>query len=259
MAVDTNILISLHGSLIGLNVAHDLLIDGKLAVANPNSPANRITWSDDFLGDAINTQYNFQEGSDTAADFAISVQKGGVARLSTAASATLTMAVNGAQVDLGALNWYASSGGLSMEVRLKCDAVTTLALFIGFTDQTSALEMPWTLFGTTFTSNQSDGFGFLFDTAATTDTIRCVGVAADVDVTTVDTSDAWAAATYKKFRLECDTAGTVKYYIDGVLVATIALAVTPTVALVPYIGGFARAASARNIDIDYLRASVDRA
>lgn len=258
MANDTNVLVSLHGSRIGLNAAGDLIIDNKIAVANPNNPVTRITWYDDFLGDALNTQYNFQEGSDTAADFAINVQKGGVARLSTAASATLTMAVNGAQVDLGALNWYASNGGLSMEVRLKCDAVTTLALFIGFTDQTSALEMPWTGSTTTYTSNQSDGFGFLFDTGFTTKTIRCVGVAADTDVTNVDTSDAWAAATYKKFRLECDASGTVKYYIDGVLVATIALAVTPTVALVPIIAGFARAASARNIDIDYLRASMDR-
>lgn len=258
MTIDTTILVSLHGSRIGLNAAGDLIIDGKVAVANPNNPVTRVTWYDDFLGDAILTPYNFQEGSDTAADFAINVQKGGVARLSTAASATVTMAVNGAQVDLGALNWYAGNGGLAMEVRVKLDAITTGAWFFGFTDQTSALEMPWTGSTVTYTSNQSDGFGFLFDTGFTSATIRCVGVKADTDVTNIDTSDAWAAATYKKFRVECDAAGTVKYYIDGVLVATIANAVTVTAPLVPVLAGFARAASARNLDIDYLRASMDR-
>lgn len=258
MALNTDPLVTLHGRRFGITNEGNVVLDGRIAIVNPNNPAQRIIHYDDFLGDSLSSLYNFQEGSDTAADFAINVQKGGVGRLSTAASATLTMAVNGAQVDLGALNWYASNGGLTMEARIKCDAVTTLALFIGFTDQTAALEMPWTLSVTTFTSNQSDGFGFLLDTAATTDTIRCVGVAADTDVTTVDTSDAWAAATYKKFRLECDAAGTAKYFIDGVLVATIALACTPTVALVPVIAGFARAASARNIDIDYLRVEMDR-
>lgn len=258
MALDRNILVSLHGSRLGLNSAGHLLADGKFMAMSGNLPADRIVWYDDFLGDAILTPYNFQEGSDTAADFAINEQKNGVARLSTAANATLTMAVNGAQVDLGKLNWYASNGGLTMETRLKADAVTTLALFVGFTDQVSALEMPWTGSTGTYTSNQSDGFGFLYDTGFTSATIRAVGVKGDTDAANVDTAVVPVLAVYNKLRLECDTAGTVKYFIDGVLKATIPNAVTTTVGLVPVIAGFARAASARNIDIDYLFCAADR-
>lgn len=259
MALNTTPLVTIHGRRLGLTPEGHMLLDEKIAYCNPNRPADRIVWYDDFLGDAILTPYNFQEGSDTAADFAINEQKGGIARLSTAASATLTMAVNGTQVDLGKLNWYPNSGGLSMEVRLKVDAITTLALFVGFTDQVSALEMPWTLSVVTYTSNQSDGFGFLFDTAATLATIRCVGVKGDTDAGNIDTGLAYVAATFIKLRLECDTAGTVSYFINGVLVAVIPNACTVTVPLVPVIAGFARAASARNMDIDYIHAAVDRA
>jgi hypothetical protein len=257
MATDTNVLLSLHGRVIGLNKNKDLLIDGRVAVSAPDNPAGQVVWFADFLGDALPGEVNYQEGSNGAATFAINVQAGGVARLTTAGS-TDSMAVSGAQVDGGALNWEADNGGLVYETRVKIDAITAVVLFIGFTDQTAALEMPWTLSGTTFTSNQSDGFGFLFDTAATTDTIRCVGVDTDVDVTAVDTGNAWLAATWMKFRLECDVNGQVKFYIDGSLVATIAACVTPTVALVPYIGGFDHGGAARNVDIDYMYAAMNR-
>lgn len=259
MALDRNPLVTLHGRRLGLTKDGHMVCDEKFMAMNGNRPADRVVWYDDFLGDAILTPYNFQEGSDTAATFAIDVQKNGVARLATAASGTFTMAVNGAQVDLGALNWYAGNGGLVFEARVKCDAVTTLALFIGFTDQTSALEMPWTGSTVTYTSNQSDGCGFLYDTGFTSATIRAVGVKADTDVTNVDTSVVPVLAVYNKFRVEVDTAGTATYFIDGVKVATIANAVTTTVALVPVIAGFARAASVRNIDIDYWFTAQDRA
>jgi len=259
MAIDTNILVSLHGNRIGINKNGDLIVDGKVAVSSAANASNRVRLFTDFLGDAITSELNFQEGSDTAATFAISAAKNGVAILTTAASATVTMAVNGAQVDGGALNWYAGNGGLYFETTVKLDDITTGAWFFGFTDQTSALEMPWTISSTTYTSNGDDGFGFLFDTAATTDTIRCVGVKATVDGTAVDTSDAWAATTYKKFRCEADTLGNARFFIDGLLVGSIANAVTPTVALVPYIGGFARAASARALSIDYFDTGMDRA
>lgn len=258
MAIDRNILVSLHGNRLGLNTAGDLIADGRVMAPNAGNPVSRVTWFTDFLGDTLPAELNYQEGSDTAATFALVAAKSGTAVLTTAASATVTMAVNGAQVDGGSLNWYASNGGLSFETRISLSAITTGAWFFGFTDQTSALEMPWTISATTYTSNSTDGFGFLFDTGATSATIRCVGVATDVDGTAVDTSDAWAATTYKKFRCECDTSGTAKFYIDGLLVGTIALAVTTTVALVPVIAGFARAASARAATIDYIWTAQDR-
>jgi hypothetical protein len=219
----------------------------------------RVVWAPDFLGDTLPAELNYQEGSDGAATFALSVANNGVALLTTAASSTLTMAANGAQVDGGALNWYAANGGLVFETRVKSDIITNVAWYFGFTDQTASLEMPATLSTTVYTTNMSDGFGFLFDSAATTVTIRAVGVKADTDATHVDTSDAWAAATYKRFRCECDTSGNATFFIDGALVASVANAVTPSVALVPYIGGFARSAAAKALSIDYIYVAQDRA
>ena len=250
---------SLHGRTLGLTDRHHLVVDGRIAHLNPFYQ-DQIVFMDDFLGDAIDSRYNFQEGTDSAtSDFAILADEiGGAARLTTGDSATTTMAGNGVQVDLGELNFKAANGGLSFETRLKCDAILHLSLFIGFTDQVSALEAPWTLTTATYTSNQSDGCGFLFDNAATTDTIRCVGVKANTDASNVDTADAWAAATYKKFRIDVGSDEVARFYIDEALVATIASALTKTVGLSPVITAFSESAASILIDIDYLRVTMDR-
>ena len=259
MAIDREILVSLHGRRLGLTKDGNLVCDEKLMAPNGNAPAQSVVWYDDFLGDALGSPYNFQEGTDSGtSDAAINVQKGGVVRITTGDSATHTMAGNGAQLDLGALNWYASNGGLAMETRVKLDGITDVALFIGFTDQTSALEMPWDLSVVTYTSNQSDGCGFLFDTAATTDTIRCVGVKNNTDATLTDTGLAYVAATWMKLRIEVDTAGIAKFFIDGVLVATMADALTTTVALVPVFAIYSSATASVLLDVDYLHVKMDR-
>jgi hypothetical protein len=259
MAIDRNILVSLHGNRLGLNTAGDLIADGRIMALNAGSPARRVTWFDDFLGDTINAGYALLEGTDSAtSDFAISTGVGGTAILTTGDSATHTMAGNGISVDLGALFWKASNGGLTFETRIQLDVITNVAYFVGFTDQVTPLEMPWGLSTTTYTSNQSDGFGFLFDTAATTDTIRCVGVKADTDGTPVDTSLAPVAATYMTLRVECDTAGTARFYADGVLVGTITNAVTTTVALTPIIAAYSSATSSVVFTVDYWYTAMDR-
>lgn len=265
MSIDRNIQTSLHGRRLGLSKDNNLISAdsyGRPTIIglNSSSPSQRVVWNDDFIGDAILTPYNFQEGSDTStSDFAILAGGiGGFARMTTGDSATLTMAGNGAQVDLGALNWKPNKGGLVFDSWITTDAITTVAFFMGFTDQVAALEMPWTLSTTTYTSNQSDGCGFLFDTAATTDTIRCVGVKGDVDATAVDTSNAWATATATRFTVRADDDGYARYYINGALVATIANAFTTTVALTPVIAAFARATTAVNFDIDNFYVAQDR-
>lgn len=260
MANDTNILVSLHGNRIGLNKSGDLVMDGKIALPNRNAPASRVEFFDDFLGDSMDGRWNFQEGADTATSgVAIAAGNNGVIEITTGDSATTTMAGNGAQLDLGALNWKASGGGLSMECRIKTSAITSVSLFVGFTDQIASLENPYSLSGTTYTSNASDAVGFLFDTAATTDTIRCVGVKADTDATNVDTSIAYVADTYKKLRIEIDVNGVAKFWIDGVLYATMSAAVTAATALVPVIAGYSSLnGSTRVFTVDYVHVAQDR-
>jgi hypothetical protein len=265
MPMDKQIQTSLHGRKLGLTKDGSLVGEERVIALAGDRMADRIVWQDDFLGDAIATQYNFQEGVDAAtSDFAILAGGiGGKARLTTGDAAGVDFANNGVQVDLGILNWQASNGGLSFETIVELSANTLVALFIGFTD-TAAFEMPWTLSGTTFTSTQTDGFGFLFDTAATTDTIRCVAVKADVDKTSVDTADVFTAATVYKFRCELvvnpanSALWDAVFYINNVRVGYISDAITAGTDLTPVIAAFSRTTATRTLDIDFWRTAMDR-
>jgi hypothetical protein len=103
------------------------------------SPVHEVF--DDFLGDSIDTKWNTQLGTDGACASAISVAVGGMLRLTTGAGAGVDYAANGVQFE-GALNWQANQARLVFETKIKQSALTSIALFFGFTDQVAALEMP---------------------------------------------------------------------------------------------------------------------
>lgn len=210
---------------------------------------------DDFNGDTLNTDlYTIPtKGSDAATvDFTItSGGVGGIVTGTTGAGAGGTYAVNGIQLG-GALQWKASAGDLEFEARVKISAITNVAIYVGLSDQVSSLEEAASLSGTTFTTNATDAVGFLFDTAATTDTIRCVGVKNDVDATHVDTSLAYVADTYRIFTIKVDTSGNANFFIDDSPVGYIASAVTDSVALAPYLGACSRAAASRTVTCDWV-------
>jgi hypothetical protein len=214
---------------------------------------SNVTLMDDFLGKAIGATWGVQKGSDGGTvNFAFLAGTSGIVRATTGAGAGASYAANGVQLD-HALNWKAGNGNLVFETKMKISAITTIAFYVGFTDQLSALECPVTLSGTTFTTNATDAVGFLFDTNATTDTIRCVGVANDVDATMQDTGLAPVAATFKTYRVEVSAAGVATFFIDGVQVGTAMTgAVTTTIALTPVIACFTEAAGSATIDVDYI-------
>lgn len=217
---------------------------------------NRFAMFDDFEGDVIRDQWTIAAGSDSPAAGALTEAVNGKLRLTTGNS-NASLAADGVQVT-SFLNWN-TANGLEFECVLQVDVITNLQLFVGFTDQRASLEMPFTLSGTTYTSVATDGFGFLFDTAATTDTIRCVGVANDVDVTHVDSGVAYVAATDKKLRISVGRNNTAKFYIDDVLVATIASITRSSIPLALVV--CARAAGdtvSKNVDIDYISAARAR-
>jgi hypothetical protein len=222
-------------------------------------PAPRMF--DDFLGDVLADQWGVRKGSDGAcADFAIAAAANGTIAATTGAGAGASMAANGVQLEQS-LNWKPSQGNLVFEARVKLDAVTTVALFAGLTDQVAALEMPATLGGSdALTTNFSDGVGFLFDTAADTDDIWLVGVKADTDATKQDSGLAFAADSWRVLRIELDSAGNASFFIDGVQRGTaMANATTASVALTPVIAGFSRAAASRVVTVDYVLVQADRA
>ncbi len=211
--------------------------------------------SDDFKGADLDARYSLNEGNDDVA--ALPALRAGVhhgeMRLTTGNAGTGT-AADGSVWGGPAACWEAEEGQITLTVRAKISAITDVAFFIGLTDTlpASTLEMPATLAVATYTTIATDAVGFLFDTAATTDTLRAVGVKNDVDATHVDTAVAPVADTYKVFKLAVDVAGTARFYLDGVLKATVENAVSPGVDLVPIIIAEARAAAGRTMDVDYV-------
>lgn len=256
----SQILKSLHGRILGLDQKNRLIAKGFRAGYNGSqidmpSPT-RVALTDDFLGDVVADQWNFTEGTDsTTSDGAIVEGVNGVFRL-TAGDSAGTIAADGAQLN-SALGWKANQGDLVFEARFKLGAVTTVSAFIGFTD-TKALEAPFSLAGTAYTSNATDAVGVLFDTEATDDTWRLVGVKADVDVTSALTV-APVADTYEVWRIEVDTAGKATFFRNGAAVGSLTGALTPTVALTPvFIIRPQGAVAGRTLDIDYVHVSANR-
>jgi hypothetical protein len=155
---------------------------------------------------------------------------------------TASMAVSGIQLARG-LNWKANMGGLRQLWRVKLGIITNIAVFIGFTDQVAALEMPIqsAASANTITTNATDACGFFFDTSMTADTWWTAGVKADVDTTHFNTTFAPVADTYAYFGIEVSALGAASFFYNGQQVGTtMANAVTATVALTPVIAAFNR-------------------
>lgn len=148
------------------------------------------------------------------------------------------------------------------EARVALVAVTAIGFGIGFTDTTGIANAgPFTLATTTWTTTAVDGAALVFDTDATTDTIRYISVKNNTDTTGGDTSLVPVAGTYATYRVECEMGSTVtaKFYVDGVLVGTIADAFTSTTALTPFISiGTRTGSSAQTGLVDYAKAWQNR-
>lgn len=239
--------------------ARDLLRLSKYGVSFDHRA--KSIFEDDFHGDTLDTKYSGAKGADAQAVVpTINSQVNGVVRL-TSGDVGDTFANDGSSLT-HELNWKANQNNLFIEGRIKpVSSVANVAFFFGFSDSlaTGTLEAPFTLSGTTFTSNATDAVGILFDTAATTDTIRCVGVKADTDATPIDTSIAPVADTSYWVEIYVDSSGNATFLIDGVNYGTIANAVTASVALTPILTIVTRTTASKSIDLDYWRYGADRA
>lgn len=221
------------------------------------------TYEDDFLGDVLADQWNGRAGTDGACVAPIigGSVLGGYVRLVGGAGAGADMATNGSQLDAGVLNWRTDNISFEMQFRIKLDTITSVAWFVGMTDQISALEMPFTLGpGDALTSNASDAVGVLFDTAADTDNWWLVGVANDVDATKQNSALAPTANVYETWRIQVTAAGVARFWRNKTLIGTsMTAAVRGTVLLTPVIAGFSRTAVVRRIDCDVIRMRSQRA
>lgn len=219
-----------------------------------------VSQFDDFLGDVVADQWNYTEGTDsaTSAGAVLAGAPGGVFRMTTGDAGT-GLAADMCQIS-GFLNFRASNGDLVFETRVKPSAITTWYLFVGFTDVIT-LEAPIESAGSanTLTSNAADGVGIMFDSRMAIDNFWAVGVKNDVDGIAVDTGVAPVAAEYNTIRVAVDKLGNASFSIDGVEVAYVANAITPTAVVCPTIAVSKTSVDASmNLDVDYIGASMKR-
>ena len=220
-----------------------------------------VYWND-FLGNAVYDNIDEVSGTDPEAVQAIAVEQYGVYQL-TSGDAGTGVAADTEVAHFTGLEWSADQGSLVFEVRLHTDTATTTAgICAGFTDDTSTVEMPSTISGTTITTVAADGVMFCYDTDATTDQWYAIGVAGGTDATgNAITGVAPTADVYQVLRIEVEAAGGVaRFYIDGALVVTTtANSVTAATLLSPFVAVDSNdTATSQVVDVDYVYVGADR-
>lgn len=260
MANDT-IQVSIHStgaSGFGLTSDGNLVSEGRFIGL---VPSEQIVLFDDFLGDVIADQWNVVEGADTTtSDAAIVNGLGGLLRLTTGDSATLTYAGNGIQVTQGAFfNFRAAEGGLELEARIRLDNIATAAFFVGFTDN-GAFEAPIEASGTAngITTTATDAVGIMFDTRMADDVLWGVGVANDVDAVPVNLGIAPVNNTFITLGVKVDASGRATFLVNKRAVGVAANAVRANIALTPTIAATSLVAASRLLDVDYIHAKANR-
>jgi hypothetical protein len=259
------VLKSLHGRIFG--IADDdstVCAKGIRAGDFPRqflqpSPLHVVTL-DDFDGAAILGTWGVTKGSDGGcANFAINAALSGTIRATTGAGAGASMAVNGVQVS-GHLNFQANAGGCEFGYRVKLGAITTAAIFVGWTNQVAALQMPLNGAGggNGFTVNANDCVGMLFDTTMTNATWWAASAKGGVATAGINSGVAPIAAAYDDVFVQVDANGNASFYLDGVSVGSIQGAVTANVPLAPVIAAFRRSAASTTLDADYIYSAMNR-
>lgn len=251
-------LTSIHGRLLMIDSAGNLYSNGRLILASDQNPMQKVRMVDDFQGDVIADEWAALVGSGGAAAVAITVGIGGLL-LFTSDDTAGTMAADGAQL-VGVRSFQASNGGLVFETRIRNNtALTTRSIFCGFTDSAS-IEAAIVSAGAadTITTTATDAVGFMFDSRMDTDEWWAVGVANDVDAAHATTGVAPVADAFDRLRVEVDTAGKAKFYVNGALKKTLTGCVTPATDLVPTISIFSTTTAVVTATADYILAEMDR-
>ncbi len=228
-------------------------VDGR-AVYSAASPRHLY---DDFGGGINSTIWTTTKGSDAQSVIATAVTGAPNGEITLVSGDAGTGIAGDGSVICSPLVFEAEEGKIVAYWRAKISNISDVWMFFGFTDTLSSgtLEQPASLSGTTYTTTATDAIGFLYDTAATTDTFRLVGVANDVDATHVDTAVAPVADTYIDFILVIDTDGSAIGYINGTQVGTLAAgAVRPTIDLCLFAGVNSRTTTIKTMTVDAMGA-----
>lgn len=185
---------------------------------------------------------------------------GGAIIFTTGTDAAGTFATNGAMVTTPRI-WVPGNRKLTAEIITNRNSSSSHASFIGFTDQSTALEFPATLgAGDAITPVADDFCGFLYDTGADTDMLWCVSRKAAGTSQLVNTGlvPGNTSGDYDVWRIEINNSGTATFYVNGVLAGTITSAITTNITLAFMIGIFGRTASQRYLRVPRVNISMTR-
>lgn len=237
-------------------------VDGVLV---NDSRTGKIFVADHFKATTINTAWNLNKGNDAqAVNFAFDATIVGGAVKGTTGDAGSGVAADGVAISINNPIQRSTTKKTELALSFLIDDITNVQFFLGLTDVLPAttLEQPFSLATTTYTSTATDAAGILFDTAATTDTLRLVSVANDVDGTLIDTGVAFAQAVWYDVLVTLNADGSVEFRVwlasDGAvfsLGSTYKLpagAVRTGVNLYPIVQGCARTTAVRNLSLDYM-------
>lgn len=163
-------------------------------------------------------------------------------------------------LSLDALNFKANQGNLVIEARLKVDDIANGAyIFVGFSDVIDTTsEAPLFFTADAIDSDAANAAGVLYDFDSTTDEWAVGGVAGNTDTAPTFAGSLPVVNTYATVRVEINSDGVVTGYIDGVLIGSVASAITVTTPLTPYIAVGNRSANQVVMTLDYVYVQQDR-
>ena len=161
------------------------------------------------------------------------------------------------------------NGTIAVECRLSLDALTARVIWVGFVNANAndVAEVVKRTAGTTITAQATEFCGFAYDSQLTaTDDWHMMynGSTAATSTSTTYTStdfvtDGFSAInTYMVVRVEIDSNGTARWYVDGDLKQTVKNDVIATTKFAGLVGAWGTTTTAASADIDYLAIEANR-
>ncbi len=202
-------------------------------------------------------------GTDETNDWAVNESHGGTGAINVAKNGTYRLTTSTANDDKAELTrelvWYSEEEAV-IEIRVKLDTATTVALCVGLTDAKSYAndQIAFEISGATIVDRATNGVCFAYDTDANNIFWHMVNTKAGTQAGTALTVLP-VGATYETFRIALDKNGGAVFMRNGVIVGFKENAITTTTPLTPYAAVISRSgAAARNFDIDYIKCWQNR-
>ena len=183
----------------------------------------------------------------------VALASGGIT-LTTAATDTKTCTQT-----QGGIWWYPNKAAV-VEMKLKIDVISTVAIFAGFNDAVSEASglLPFHIISDALTDTCTDGVGFLFDTRQSSSYFNIVNTKNGTQAfTQLASTYVPVGATDITLRTALDVDGNARFYWNGVQVGYKANAVITTIPLIPFFGIRNNTGSIRIATLRYVRCWQD--